>query len=170
MQFCRTIGAYNITEFNYRYADAQQAQVFCGVTLSEGKQQLMALLAVLKEQSYTVTNMTENEVAKSHIRYMVGGPAPQATDERLYRFTFPERPGALLDFLTGLSQQWNISLFHYRNHGAAYGRVLIGIQLPETAQADFTTFIAETGYDCIDETNNAAYRLFAQGGAKAIDR
>ena len=167
LQFCRTLSKHNITEFNYRYADAQQAQVFCGVTLSEGQQQLAQLITSLQEQDYTVTDMTNNEVAKSHIRHMVGGPAPQATDERLYRFTFPERPGALLDFLSGLSQQWNISLFHYRNHGAAYGRVLVGLQLPEEMRQAFTTYMAQTGYDYIDETNNTAYRLFAQGGSQS---
>ena len=167
LQFSRTLGRHNITEFNYRYAGAQQAQVFCGVTLSKGKQQLSALIKALQQQGYTVTDMTDNEVARSHIRHMVGGPASQATDERVYRFTFPERPGALLDFLSGLSQQWNISLFHYRNHGAAYGRVLVGLQLPEEKRQAFTTYMAQTGYDYIDETNNTAYRLFAQGGSQS---
>jgi threonine dehydratase len=95
---------------------------------------------------------------------MVGGTAPQVTDERIYRFTFPERPGALLHFLSGLSDRWNISLFHYRNHGAAYGRVLVGMQLPVQARADFAAAMAEAGYDIADETDNPAYRLFAQGG------
>ena len=164
LQFCQVLGAHNITEFNYRYADAQQAQVFCGVTLAEGRRELTGLLETLTEQGYTVVDMTDNEVAKSHIRHMVGGRVAQVQEERLYRFTFPERPGALLDFLAGLSNQWNISLFHYRNHGAAYGRVLVGIQLSPSTEADFATFMATTGYDYIDETDNVAYRLFAQGG------
>ena len=164
LRFCRLLNTHNITEFNYRYADTQRAQVFCGVTLLEGKPELANLLETLAAQCYTVVDLTDNEVAKSHIRHMVGGPAPQVLDERLYRFTFPERPGALLDFLAGMSGRWNISLFHYRNHGAAYGRVLVGVQLAETDQTDFETCMSDVGYDFIDETENPAYRLFAQGG------
>jgi threonine dehydratase len=164
LRFCQALKAHNITEFNYRYADGQRAQVFCGVTLAPGKDDAAHLVAELRAQDYIVVDMTNNEVARSHIRHMVGGTAPQVTDERIYRFTFPERPGALLRFLSGLSDRWNISLFHYRNHGAAYGRVLVGMQLPVQARADFAAAMAEAGYDIADETDNPAYRLFAQGG------
>ncbi len=164
LRFCQALQTHNITEFNYRYADGQRAQVFCGVTLAAGKEDAARLVAELRTQGYTVVDMTDNEVARSHIRHMVGGAAPHVTDERVYRCTFPERPGALLRFLSGLSDRWNISLFHYRNHGAAYGRVLVGIQLPEQARSGFAAAMAEAGYDIADETDNPAYRLFAQGG------
>ncbi len=164
LQFCRALNTHNITEFNYRYADQQAAQVFCGVTVTPGKDDVVRLVGGLQAQGYTVVDMTGNEVARSHIRHMVGGAAPQVADERVYRFTFPERPGALPDFLSGLSDRWNISLFHYRNHGAAYGRVLVGIQLPAPAQHDFAAAMLQAGYDVVDETDNPAYRLFAQGG------
>ena len=164
LQFCQALNTHNITEFNYRYADQQSAQVFCGVTLSPGKDDAVHLVAELRAQGYTAVDMTDNEVARSHIRYMVGGAAPQVTDERIYRFTFPERPGALLNFLSGLSNRWNISLFHYRNHGAAYGRVLVGIQLPAQTRQCFEATLVEAGYEIVDETDNPAYRLFAQAG------
>ncbi len=164
LQFCRALNTHNITEFNYRYADQRCAQVFCGVAVTPGKDDVARLVTRLRTQGYVVVDMTDNEVARSHIRHMVGGAAPQAMDERIYRFTFPERPGALLDFLSGLSDHWNISLFHYRNHGAAYGRVLVGIQLPAQARQGFVAAMMRAGYDIADETDNPAYRLFAQGG------
>ncbi len=164
LRFCRVLGRRAITEFNYRYADDHEAQVFCGVELREGAQEKERLLAHLHDKGYSVVDMTDNETAKLHIRYMVGGHAPQAADERVYRFMFPERPGALLDFLSGLSRGWNISLFHYRNHGAAYGRVLVGIQLAAGERKAFESYMKKLGYDYTEETDNPAYRLFASGG------
>ena len=164
LRFCRLLGKRSITEFNYRYADDKAAQVFCGVELREGHDEKARLIAHLEDKGYSVVDMTDNETAKLHIRYMVGGHAPQAVNERVYRFMFPERPGALLDFLSGLSRGWNISLFHYRNHGAAYGRVLVGIQLRDDERKAFESYMKELGYDYTEETDNPAYRLFASGG------
>lgn len=164
LRFCRLLGKRSITEFNYRYADDKEAQVFCGVELRGGSEERLSLIEHLRAKGYPVVDMTENETAKLHIRYMVGGHAPQASNERLYRFVFPERPGALLDFLSGLTRGSNISLFHYRNQGAAYGRVLVGVQLESGARREFESFLGELGYRYVDETNNPAYRLFASGG------
>ena len=164
LRFCRLLGKRGITEFNYRYADDREAQVFCGVELREDHTEKERLLETLRNKGYSVVDMTDNETAKLHIRYMVGGHAPQAVNERVYRFVFPERPGALQNFLSGLSRGWNISLFHYRNHGAAYGRVLVGIQLAPRERRAFESFMKEQGYQYTDETDNPAYRLFASGG------
>jgi threonine dehydratase len=164
LQFCRTLGRRSITEFNYRYADVVEAHVFCGVELSGGDQERDELVARLREKGYQVVDLSDNETAKLHIRYMVGGHAPEATHEQLFRFEFPERPGALLDFLSGLSRGWNISLFHYRNQGAAYGRVLMGIQLPPEEEGEFYGFLSRRGYAFWEETGNPAYKLFASGG------
>ena len=165
LAFCRVLGKRSITEFNYRYADARRAQVFCGVELFGGMEERESLMHKLSEKGFAVVDLTNNETAKLHIRYMVGGHAPQATNERLFRFQFPERPGALLDFLKALSRGWNISLFHYRNHGAAYGRVLLGIQLQDAELSQFREILKERGYGYTEETQNLAYRLFANGGA-----
>ncbi len=159
--FCETIGRRNITEFNYRYADQQQAWVFAGIELAGGFAEKQQLIAALHAQHYRVIDMTDNEMAKLHVRYMVGGHAPIA-DERLYRFEFPERPGALLKFLTGMGQNWNISLFHYRNHGSDYGRVLAGIQVPDTERSQFAQYLTQLGYPHWEETANPAYRVFLQ--------
>ncbi len=164
LRFCRLLGKRSITEFNYRYADQREAQVFCGVELREGADEKERLIAHLTKKGYPVVDMTDNETAKLHIRYMVGGHAPQAVNERVYRFMFPERPGALQDFLSGLSRGWNISLFHYRNHGAAYGRVLVGIQLESGERKAFESYMQGLGYAYTEETDNPAYRLFASGG------
>jgi threonine dehydratase len=164
LRFCKLLGKRGITEFNYRYADAHDAQVFCGVELREGGEGRADIIKQLESKGYPVVDLTDNEIAKLHIRYMVGGHAPQVTHERLYRFVFPERPGALLDFLSGLTRGWNISLFHYRNHGAAYGRVLVGIQLTANERKAFERFMQEMEYRYIDETDNQAYRLFASSG------
>jgi threonine dehydratase len=164
LAFCRALGKRSITEFNYRYSDRQQAQVFCGVELRNGNTERSELIAQLDAKGFEVVDLTDNETAKLHIRYMVGGHAPQAVNERLFRFEFPERPGALLDFLKGLSRGWNISLFHYRNHGAAYGRVLVGVQLDKQALREFRSFMQESGYPYSEETDNLAYQLFARGG------
>jgi threonine dehydratase len=164
LAFCRALGKRSITEFNYRFADRQQAEVFCGVELRNGNEEREEVKASLVDKGFEVVDLTDNETAKLHIRYMVGGHAPQAINERLFRFEFPERPGALLDFLKGLSRGWNISLFHYRNHGAAYGRVLVGLQLTDQEVKAFRSYMAKSGYDFTEETDNLAYQLFAKGG------
>jgi len=158
-KFCEIVGRRGITEFNYRYSDPQNAHVFVGVQLLNGELEKNQLIDELKEHSYPTVDMTDNEMAKTHVRYMVGGHAQKLENEHLYRFEFPERPGALLRFLNKLGR-WNISLFHYRNQGAAYGRVLIGIQVPGNDEQDFIAFLKELGYSYWDETNNPAYELF----------
>jgi len=156
-KFCNSIGKRGVTEFNYRYADNQDAQVFVGVQLGDGGKD--ELIARLQEKAYPVIDMSDNEMAKLHIRHMVGGHAG-VENELLYRFEFPERPGALLEFLTKMGQDWNISLFHYRNHGAAYGRVLVGVQVPRGGKKQFQAFLEELGYTYQEETDNPAYQLF----------
>ena len=131
LEFCRLIGKRSVTEFNYRFADAARAHVFAGIELRKGVEEKNFLISELTRNGYAVVDLSDNEMAKLHVRYMVGGRANGVRDEILYRFEFPERPGALLEFLSGIGHRWNISLFHYRNHGAAYGRVLAGIQVPE---------------------------------------
>lgn len=165
-QFCKLLGRRSITEFNYRYADSHNALVFAGVEIA-GEEERKDLIARLKDHNYPVTDMTDNEVAKLHIRYMVGGHAHGLNNELLYRFEFPERPGSLFDFLTRLGRRWNISLFHYRNHGSAYGRVLMGIQVPKTDKAKFQGLLEKMGYPYTEETANPAYLLFA--GANFLD-
>ena len=162
-KFCQALGRRSVTEFNYRYADARQAQVFAGIQLSEGEAEKTRIIATLRDHDYPVVDMSDNEMAKLHIRYMVGGPAPGLRDEMLYRFEFPERPGALLKFLTGMAQGWNISLFHYRNHGSDYGRVLVGIQVQEAERPQFRQYLRELDYPYCEETDNPAYRLFLGG-------
>lgn len=164
LRFCKALGRRNITEFNYRYADQQKAQVFCGVELSDGIGERESLVQRLVSKKYRIVDLTDNETAKLHIRYMVGGHAPSVENEHLFRFVFPERPGALQDFLEGLSRGWNISLFHYRNHGAAYGRVLVGLQLSDEEVVEFRAFMKKLRYRYHEETDNAAYKLFAGGG------
>lgn len=159
-RFCKTLADRGITEFNYRYADKQQAQVFVGVRMSGREEERQILFENLTHAGYQWIDFTDNEMAKLHVRYMVGGHAPQAENERLIRFEFPERPGALLRFLTHIGQRWNISLFHYRNHGAAYGRVLVGIQVAPEFNEEFQAFLDNLGYVHWLETNNPAYDLF----------
>ena len=158
--FCKAISNRVITEFNYRYSDSENAQVFAGVKLSKGEKEKQQLLQELKDKQYPVEDLSDNEVAKVHLRFMVGGHAPIAGNEVLYRFIFPERPGALLHFLTGIGRKWNISLFHYRNHGSDFGRVLVGIQVPPQQHDDFSNFLNTLGYEYNDETNNPAYQRF----------
>ncbi|GGS34894.1 L-threonine dehydratase [Deinococcus knuensis] len=158
-EFMEALGARAITEFNYRFAPREEAQIFVGVQLARAGQRA-ELVAGLVGLGYAVTDLTEDELAKVHVRHMVGGRAPEATDERVYSFTFPERPGALLEFLTHLHGRWNISLFHYRNHGSAHGRVLAGLQVPAGDEAAFAAFLAGLGYPAVDMTANPAYRLF----------
>jgi threonine dehydratase len=159
-RFCEAIGPRSVTEFNYRYADPDEAVVFVGVQVREGEAEKRAIVAALEARGHGVVDMSENEMAKVHVRYMVGGRAPGLADERLVRFQFPERPGALLQFLEGLALGWNISLFHYRNHGADYGRVLCGIQVPEADRPRFGEFLRGLGYRWWDESDNPAYGLF----------
>lgn len=161
LAFCRALGKRQVTEFNYRYADARRAQVFVGIELTRGHEERAEIIARLGEKSFKVLDMSDNETAKQHIRFMVGGHASGIADERLIRCEFPERPGALLDFLNALGRRWNISLFHYRNHGAAYGRVLMGAQIPPEDQSDFARALDELGYPYWEETRNPAYRIFA---------
>ena len=158
--FCDAIGSRGITEFNYRYSDATEAHVFVGVKLAGGDEEKRELVKKLKSKNYSVVDLTDNEMAKIHIRYMVGGRTKLARDERLFRFNFPERPGALLRFLNHIGGRWNISLFHYRNHGDAYGRVLVGIQVPSKDSEKFQSFLASVGYNYYEETENPAYWLF----------
>jgi threonine dehydratase len=157
--FCAVLGQRQVTEFNYRYAPRDQARIFVGVQLAAPSER-PALVASLTSAGYEVTDLTENEMAKVHIRHMVGGRAPEAEDERVFSFEFPERPGALLNFLEHLQTTWNISLFHYRNHGSAHGRVLAGIQVPPADEANFGAFLSELGYPSHEESGNPAYRLF----------
>ena len=164
LNFCRSLGRRGITEFNYRFFDADAAHVFVGVQIAEGRRDSESLIKELSSQGFAVTDMTGNELAVEHVRYMVGGHPPQLLDEIVYSFEFPERPGALLKFLSLMGGRWNISLFHYRNHGAAFGRVLMGIQVPKADRKAFREFLDALGYACREETDNPAYRLFAGGG------
>ena len=158
--FCRAIGHRSITEFNYRYADAEEAHVFVGVELRNGRSDKEELIADLANRRYKVVDLSDNEMARIHVRYMVGGRAAGLRDERLFRFDLPEQPGALLRYLTRMGKQWNISLFHYRSHGAAYGRVLAGIQVPDGELARFHAFLSDLDYPFHEETGNLAYELF----------
>ncbi|PDW04017.1 threonine ammonia-lyase, biosynthetic [Candidatus Viridilinea mediisalina] len=158
-RFCRDLGRYNITEFNYRYAPRPDARIFVGVELGH-RDERPAIIASLAAQGYEVLDMTNNELAILHVRHMVGGRAPEAVDERLHSFEFPERPGALLQFLESLDESWNISLFHYRNHGSAHGRVLAGIQVPPRDLERFHASLERLGYRHVDESDNPAYRAF----------
>ena len=165
--FVKLLGARNVTEFNYRYHSAAQAHVFVGVQVADRKA-ARALVAQLKQHGYPTLDLTDDEMAKLHIRHLVGGHAPagegKASDDKphelLYRFEFPERPGALMNFLERMSAGWNISLFHYRNHGADTGRVLVGMQVPPRDMPAFATFLKKLGYQYVDESRNPAYRLF----------
>ena len=163
-KFLALIGNRNVTEFNYRYHDSQAAHIFVGVQVSERKESIK-LFESLQKHGYPTIDLTDDEMAKNHVRHLVGGHAPKglAADglrELLYRFEFPERPGALMNFLTRMSAGWNISLFHYRNHGADYGRVLVGMQVPEKEMDEFKRFLEELGYAYWDENDNPAYKLF----------
>ena len=164
LNFCRSLGRRSITEFNYRFFDPACAHVFVGVQIADGGQDSASLIKQLKAEGFAVTDMTGNELAVEHIRYMVGGHPPSLLDEIVYSFEFPERPGALLKFLSTMGGRWNISLFHYRNHGAAFGRVLMGIQVPKAERRAFREFLDALGFAYREQTDNPAYRLFAGGG------
>jgi threonine dehydratase len=162
-KFLALIGKRNVTEFNYRYHTANEAHVFVGIQVAD-RHEATKLVDSLVKHGYPTLDLTDDEMAKNHIRHMVGGHAPAVCEkglhELLYRFEFPERPGALMNFLTQMSAGWNISLFHYRNHGADYGRVLVGIQVPPDEMGEFRTFLKNLGYAHWDESGNPAYKLF----------
>jgi threonine dehydratase len=157
--FCSLLGNRNITEFNYRYSDPKEAHIFVGIAVHNPRE-AANLVTDLQSQGLPALDLTDNEVAKLHLRHLVGGHAPQAENEVLYRFEFPEKPGALMNFLEHMGQDWNISLFHYRNHGADFGRVLVGMQVPPEEQTEFVRFLQNLGYPYWDETKNPAYQLF----------
>jgi threonine dehydratase len=158
-QFCALLGKRNVTEFNYRYADSKIAHLFVGIEVSD-RHETAELLRAMHKRRIEAYDLSNNEMAKVHIRHLVGGHAPAAENEILYRFEFPERPGALMQFLNSMSRGWNISLFHYRNHGADYGRVLVGMQVPPSDKAAFHGFLGRLGYPSVEETANPAYRMF----------
>ena len=159
LRFCRALGKRSITEFNYRYAGSDKAQIYVGMQISE-PQDKSAVLQDLHGKGYAVVDMTDNEAAKLHVRHMVGGRNTNAQQELLYRFEFPERPGALLEFLSGVGRDWNISLFHYRNHGAAYGRVLVGFSAAASQRKSLNKYLQRIGYRFFEENDNPAYQLF----------
>jgi threonine dehydratase len=158
-KFCAVLGDHSITEFNYRYDDAREAHIYVGVQMRE-REAAARLAHTLRGHGYATLDMTDNEMAKLHIRHMVGGHAPAALHEVVYRFEFPERPGALMNFLSQMGGRWNISLFHYRSHGADFGRVLVGMQVPAADRKPFQKFLDGLGYEYVEETRNPAYRLF----------
>jgi threonine dehydratase len=160
LRFCGVLGARNVTEFNYREQGRERAQVFVGLNLSRGAAERSEIVRLLADAGYRVVDMTENETAKLHVRYMIGGQAHGLADECVFRFEFPERPGALLRFLESVGTRWNISMFHYRNHGSDYGRVLAGIQVPATEREELRLHLGELRYPYVDETANPAYKVF----------
>jgi len=157
--FCSTLGRHGISEFNYRYNDEKLAHIFVGVRVN-GDPDRHDLVAELKAKGYQLSDLTDNEMAKLHIRHMVGGRAVKVVEEQVYRFEFPERPGALLNFLAQLGGRFNISMFHYRNHGSAFGRVLVGLQVNKQDRAELKQFLDNLGYRYADETDNPAYQFF----------
>jgi threonine dehydratase len=158
-RFCELVGTRSVTEFNYRIADARQAHLFVGVQIRNRGESLQ-IARTFEEHGFATADLTADELAKQHVRYMVGGHSPLASDERLFRFEFPERPGALMRFLSSMAPDWNISLFHYRNQGADYSSILVGVQVPAADNAQFQRFLATLGYPCWEETGNPAYQLF----------
>jgi threonine dehydratase len=166
-RLCELVGALPggpraVTEFSYRIGDARQAQVFIGLT-SNGKGESHKISTLLAHHGYPNLDLTHDELAKEHVRYMVGGHSPLASNERLLRFVFPERPGALFKFLDLMQPSWNISLFHYRNQGADHGHILVGIQVPAQDDAALLRFLADLGYPWEEQTDNPAYQLFLRG-------
>jgi threonine dehydratase len=165
-EFCQIIGERAVTEFNYRYNDDQLANIFVGVRLAGGPEELSNIIQDLRQSGYPVIDLSDDEMAKLHIRYMIGGHPSKALKERLYAFEFPEYPGALIKFLRTLGTHWNISLFNYRNQGADYGRVLCAFELEETDLTRFSAHLVELGYQYKDETDNPAYRFFLSGSGQ----
>jgi threonine dehydratase len=159
-RFCELIGRRGITEFNYRFSDTKNAHIFAGVQLRSGIDERLELLEKLESAGYTVVDLSDNEMAKLHVRHMVGGRSSAVANERLFRFEFPERPGALLNFLDAIGTDWNISLFHYRNHGSDYGRILAGIDVPDDETNELEAHLAKLGYAYWEESDNPAYSMF----------
>jgi threonine dehydratase len=162
-EFCAAVGRRVVTEFNYRLSGRDKAHIFVGLRTAS-RQDAIDVAARLRESGYPTEDLSDNEVAKLHVRHMVGGRSADVRHERLYRFEFPERPGALLQFLETLGGRWNISLFHYRNHGADYGRVLAGFEVPSSEESDFQAFLRSLGYPFVRESDNPAYELFLAAG------
>lgn len=158
-RFCELVGPRNVTEFNYRISDENSAHIYVGVQVN-GRDESGKIAKNFIRHGFATLDLSEDELAKLHIRHLVGGKSPLAKHEILYRFEFPERPGALMGFLSSMAPNWNISLFHYRNHGADYGRILVGIQVPENEMQEFNEFLANLGYRHWNETSNPAYKLF----------
>jgi len=163
-KFCVTLGSRNVTEFNYRIADPKEAHVFAGVEV-HNREETARIAKALEREGFKTLDLSDDEMAKLHVRHLVGGHAPAgvgkgARGELLYRFEFPERPGALMKFLSSMRTDWNISLFHYRNHGSDTGRVLVGMQVPSHEMREFQRFLTTLGYPYVDESRNPAYRLF----------
>lgn len=158
-QLCALLGKRSVTEFNYRYAPREDAHIFLGVSVS-GREETKRLVAQLEHHRLAAVDLSDNELAKLHVRHLVGGRAPEAGSELVYRFEFPERPGALMNFLDHMRSTWNISLFHYRNNGGDVGRVLVGLQVPRAERGAFRTFLRTLRYDYTDESRNPAYRFF----------
>jgi threonine dehydratase len=158
-EFCATIGRRVVTEFNYRLSGRDGAHIFVGIS-TRSKEDAALLASTLTAAGYRTVNLADNELAKLHVRHMVGGHSGEVRNERVYRFEFPERPGALMDFLEKLGGRWNISLFHYRNHGADFGRVLAGFKVPDSETGRFGEFLHGLGYPYQREARNAAYELF----------
>jgi threonine dehydratase len=169
-RFIEALGQRSITEFNYRSANSEAAHIFVGIELRDGEREKKQIVQHLEGLGYRVVDMSDNEMAKGHVRYMVGGRIDGLADELVYRFQFPERPGALLKFLSNMTHDWNISLFHYRNHGADYGRVLAGIQIPNGDRPKFESFLASLNYEYWDESNNPAYNFFLAGNKSKQDQ
>jgi threonine dehydratase len=159
LRFCELVGGRSVTEFNYRIADSAKAHVFVGLQISANGESTK-IASNFRRNGFTALDLTHDELAKTHLRHMIGGQAPMAGDEKLFRFEFPERPGALMRFLSSMSPNWNISLFNYRNQGADYGRILVGLQVPASDKKAFAAFLAELGYRYWDESANPAYKLF----------
>jgi threonine dehydratase len=158
-RFCAVLQGHSLTEFNYRMGDSQQAHLFVGVQIRD-RGDSARIERALRKEGFSTLDLSEDELSKQHLRHMIGGRVAHAQDELLYRFEFPERPGALMRFLSAMSPNWNISLFHYRNQGADYGRILVGVQVPSCEMKAFRQFLATLGYPHVDESANPAYRLF----------
>ncbi|WP_026376130.1 threonine ammonia-lyase, biosynthetic [Aestuariibacter salexigens] len=158
--FCKLLGGRVITEFNYRYASGAEAHIFVGVKLRRGRAEYQELQEQLVAEGYASFDLSDNELAKLHVRYMVGGRPQTLLNEHVFSFQFPEYPGALMNFLNTLGELWNITLFHYRNHGAADGLVLVGFELPEGSRAEFERHLDKLGYAHVEQTGNPAYQFF----------
>jgi threonine dehydratase len=158
-RLCELIGSRSVTEFNYRISDAHAAHVFVGIAISQ-RDEAERIARNFVRHGFATVNLSDDELAKEHLRHLVGGRSALASEECLYRFTFPERPGALMRFLDAMHPEWNISLFHYRNQGADHGRILVGLQVPRGDQRALRQFLDQLGYPCVDESANPVYALF----------